>query len=219
MGAESAPTPLATQPLFVSCWVRIITHHSLGRVLTRACSVLTILLPTAFFASLDRGAQSIATTGIAEYSGSLLTDPSRDKILRMSRGLAVVLLLVYVFTSRDLTCTKKLIPIHVTRYVMSRVFLHNPPGEGNALLAAPNAPAEVHDEEHHLEHAEPEINPWVGIILLVITIAIMATTAEFVSGPSEQHAADTHFEDIRSLWRALNLSVKVGTFKKSSYPP
>lgn len=57
-------------------------------------SVLTILLPTALFASLDRGAQSIAPNGVAQYSGSLLTDHTRQEILRMSRGLAVVLLVV-----------------------------------------------------------------------------------------------------------------------------
>ncbi|KAI0804620.1 hypothetical protein BC629DRAFT_1488445 [Irpex lacteus] len=124
-----------------------------------AVGVLTILLPTAFFASLDRGAQSVATNGIAQYSGALLTDLTRDKVLRMSRGLAVVLLLIYV---------------------MSRVFLHNPPGEDNALKVAPNAPLQLKQEEQHLAHAEPDVNPWVCILLLVVTVGIMAATAEFL---------------------------------------
>lgn len=66
-------------------------------------------------------------------------------------------------------------------YVLSRVFLHNPPGEGNALTVAPNAPLEIKQEAARLEKIDPEINPWSGLILLLVTIAIMSVTAEFVS--------------------------------------
>ena len=38
----------------------------------------------------------MSSTGAVAYSGSLLTDHTRDELLRMSRGLAVVLLVVYV---------------------------------------------------------------------------------------------------------------------------
>lgn len=67
------------------------------------------------------------------------------------------------------------------RYIGSRIFLHNPPGDDNAVKVAPNAPLAYHKEEHHLIVVDPEINPWACMILLVITIALMATTAEFVS--------------------------------------
>lgn len=62
-------------------------------------SVLTILLPTASFAALDRGSQSISSSPAGQliYSGNLLTDATRDHLLRMSRGLAVILLIVFVF--------------------------------------------------------------------------------------------------------------------------
>lgn len=106
---------------------------------------------------------SIASNGQSTYSGSLLTDHTRDQILRMSRGLAVVLLVVYVG---------------------SRIFLHNPPGEDNALKVAPNAPLKIKEEEKHLRTVDPEINPWACIVLLLITVAIMAVTAEFVSSNS-----------------------------------
>ena len=56
--------------------------------------VLAILLPTAFFAALDRGAQSLASNGIAEYSGELLTDKTRGELLQVSRGIAVLLLVM-----------------------------------------------------------------------------------------------------------------------------
>ncbi|KAI0694055.1 hypothetical protein BC835DRAFT_1406559 [Cytidiella melzeri] len=134
-------------------------HHTELNHSLLAVGVLTILLPTAFFASLDRGAQSVATNGVADYSGELLTDSTRQQILQMSRGLAVVLLLVYI---------------------LSRVYLHNPPGQGNALKLAPNAPQEVKFKEHQSNVEEPEINPWACIVLLVVTVAIMSTTAEFL---------------------------------------
>lgn len=119
-----------------------------------------MLLPTAFFAALDRGAQSIATNGKLEYSGGILTDEFRDAVLRMSRGLAVILLIIYV---------------------ASRIFLHNPPGEGNALSVRPDAPAAHKEEEELLREENPEVNVWVCMVLLLVTIALMAATAEFVS--------------------------------------
>lgn len=80
----------------IPCWLLGPSFYlpHLYRRIDNIHRVLTILLPTAFFASLDRGAQSVATNGIAQYSGALLTDLTRDKVLRMSRGLAVVLLLM-----------------------------------------------------------------------------------------------------------------------------
>lgn len=76
-------------------------------------------------------------------------------------------------------------------YVLSRVFLHNPPGEGNALRVAPNAPLEVKQAEHELQEIEPETNPWACMILLLVTVAIMSATAEFVS--------NVHHEPLRRL--------------------
>ena len=61
------------------------------------------------------------------------------------------------------------------------MFLHNPPGEGNALKVAPDAPAEIKHEERELVIEEPEINPFACILLLLVTVGITAATAEFVS--------------------------------------
>ena len=55
-----------------------------------------------------------------------MSDATRSTFLQMSHGLAVILLLVYI---------------------TSRIFLHNPPGEGNSLQPAPGAPVEIHEEE------------------------------------------------------------------------
>ena len=126
-----------------------------------AVGVLALLLPTAFFAALDRGAESVPIPGSgAVYTGTLLTDTTRDQLLRMSRGVAVILLIVYV---------------------ASRIFIHNPPGEDNALTLKHDAPKELQERERKNREEEPEINPWFCILMLGATIAIMATTAEFVS--------------------------------------
>ncbi|KAL5522048.1 hypothetical protein ACEPAF_1904 [Sanghuangporus sanghuang] len=115
-----------------------------------AIGVLSLLVPAAFFAALDNGTTAEST----------LTDTaSVNNFLKMSHGLAVILLTVYV---------------------ASRVFLHNPPGEGNAFRPPAGAPKEVHNEEHHLEQKEPEVNSWFCAIFLIATIAVMAVTAEML---------------------------------------
>lgn len=79
----------------------------------------------------------------------------------MSRGLAVLLLFVYV---------------------CSRVYLHNPPGEDNALnlAAAPEVPEGLKEHIAHLKNDDPEVNQWVCILMLAICIGLMAATAEYV---------------------------------------
>lgn len=52
---------------------------------------MSLLLPAAFFAALDRGAAADLTPGAA---GSVVNDITRHNILQISRGLAVILLLV-----------------------------------------------------------------------------------------------------------------------------
>ena len=126
-------------------------------------SVFSIILPTAFFAALDRGAQSIAANGALEYPGSLLTDSTRDQILRMSRGLAVVLLVVYI---------------------SSRVFLHIPStdqdsSQNTSLPTFQKSPTSTDQETKPQKKAK--VGPWIGLSLLIFTIALMSTTAEFVS--------------------------------------
>ena len=141
---------------------------------------MTILLPTAWFAALDRGAQSVTSAGTLDYSGNLLTDHTRQHLLRMSRGIAVILLLVYV----ALTFIAFHISAHgIIRYVASRIFVHDPPGKDNALQLAPDAPEELKAEEQELHEAQPLTNVWACMLMLAVTVALMATTAEFVSPP------------------------------------
>ncbi|KAJ7591409.1 hypothetical protein C8J56DRAFT_1136827 [Mycena floridula] len=109
---------------------------------------MTLLLPAAFFAAIGR-AQGETT----------LDDATHKAFLQMSRGLAIILLAVYV---------------------CSRFYLHNPPGDDNAFRVAENAPAELKHQEEHLANTDPEVNVWVCMTMLAITIALMAVTAEWL---------------------------------------
>ncbi|KII95922.1 hypothetical protein PLICRDRAFT_99140 [Plicaturopsis crispa FD-325 SS-3] len=121
--------------------------------------VLTLLLPAAFFAALDRGVLAIPEAGSTAAAQSVVNDTVRGQFLQISRGLSIILLIVYVG---------------------SRIYLHNPPGEDNALRPHPDAPIEIKHEEAHLKHADPEINPWACMLLLVLTVGLMAPTAEWL---------------------------------------
>ena len=62
-------------------------------------SVLAIAVPTAFYAALDRGtviSGSDAASGLPGAFVPLVSDGVRRDILRMSRGISVVLLVMYV---------------------------------------------------------------------------------------------------------------------------
>ncbi|KAH8105267.1 hypothetical protein BXZ70DRAFT_514617 [Cristinia sonorae] len=129
-------------------------NHSLLMI-----GILSLLLPTAFFAALDRGSQTILN-GEPSFAGStLLTDEVRADILKISRGFAFILGVIYI---------------------ASRVYLSNPPGDDNALKPLPNMPDEIKEHEKELNEVEPEINPLACILLLCAVIALMAATAEWL---------------------------------------
>ncbi|PPQ92382.1 hypothetical protein CVT25_008732 [Psilocybe cyanescens] len=119
--------------------------------------VLSLLIPAAFFSAISGALDINGETGAKQA----VNDTTRHSFLQMSRGLAVLLLFVYV---------------------CSRVYLHNPPGEDNALnlAAAPEAPAGLKEHIAHLKNDDPEVNQWVCIVMLAICIALMAATAEYL---------------------------------------
>ena len=65
-------------------------------------------------------------------------------------------------------------------YICSRIFLHNPPGEDNALTLHPGAPEALKAMERNLAEEDPEASSWVCLGAIAITIALMAATAEFL---------------------------------------
>lgn len=58
------------------------------------------------------------------------------------------------------------------------------------MTLPPNATRAEVDLEKKAEEEEPDINPWAGIVMIVVTVGIMAATAEWVSvdSPSGWHA-------------------------------
>ncbi|KAJ7627068.1 hypothetical protein FB45DRAFT_920590 [Roridomyces roridus] len=111
--------------------------------------VFCLLLPAAFFSGMDDGA---ATT--------LVNETNRNNILAISRGLAVILLAVYV---------------------CSRIFLHKPPGEGKSNLAEHALASEaLKKRARKFEEEDPEVNQWVCIGLVAIALATAVITAEWL---------------------------------------
>lgn len=123
-----------------------------------------MLIPTAFFAALDHG----STADV------LVSDTTKSTFLKMSHGLAVILLVVYV---------------------TSRIFLHNPPGDSNALRPAPDAHPEILDEEARLLKERPEISAGFCILLLLATIVVLAVTAEMLVASIEHVRKDGNIQE------------------------
>jgi len=133
--------------------------------------VLAILMPTAFFCALNT---QFAPSELEKMSA--VTDRVRGEILRFSRGMAVLLLVVYV---------------------CSRVYLHNPPGEDDplSLAEAPNAPEALKEEAEHLLTHDPEVNQYICIVALLIVLGLMATTAEWLVVSTKAVRKVLHIEE------------------------
>ncbi|KAF5387910.1 hypothetical protein D9615_000100 [Tricholomella constricta] len=117
---------------------------------------LALLLPTTFFSALDRMVPA-GTIGVA----AAVSDSVRGDFLKISRALAIFLLIIYV---------------------CSRFYLHNPPGDTDSLQDHPNAPASFKADVAKLEEDEPELNPWFCIVMLIITVVLLGVTTEFLAG-------------------------------------
>ncbi|KEP48334.1 calcium/proton exchanger [Rhizoctonia solani 123E] len=154
--------------------------------------VMILLLPVALFTALPASlpgngsggsttataARLIARAGGGEAEGLAIkeamihaaeamavTDSTRGTFLKFSRGLSILLLIAYLG---------------------SRIYLHNPPGENNALDLHPNAPEVEKRKEAEIEQEQPDIGPWFGIVLLAVTVALIAVTAEWLVSSIEQ---------------------------------
>jgi Ca2+:H+ antiporter len=131
-------------------------HRSQLNLTLLTIGVLALTIPAAFFAAIDN-----QTANGTELPTNGPSDSLRRDFLRMGRGFAVILLVIYV---------------------CSRIYLHHPPGEDNtdAFMPHPEIPAEALRKEQELAEAEPDVNPWACIIVLVITVGLMGVTAEFL---------------------------------------
>jgi hypothetical protein len=71
----------------------------------------------------------------------------------------------------------------ICRYVCSRWFIHNPVGHEHGLHEHKDAPVELKKLVAKMAEEEPEMNIGVCIFTLVVTVGLLAVTAEFVRPP------------------------------------
>ncbi|TFY80602.1 hypothetical protein EWM64_g3412 [Hericium alpestre] len=145
--------------------------------------ILVLLVPAGFFAAIDRGMPVPNTDG----TDPVLNDIVRDDFLKMGRGFAVILLFVYV---------------------CSRFYLHDPPGEG-PFQPHLNGPEGLIKKERELLEAEPDINPWACIVLLLVCVGLMGVTAEFLVDSvefvrEEGHISEEQVSPPTLVWRDAN---------------
>jgi len=116
-----------------------------------AMGVLATIIPAVMLSASVR----IGATSVDE----VVTDISRANFLHLSRGMAIILLFVYV---------------------TSRWYLYDPPGEDNALQLDHRAPKALHDEEEQWRNHQPVLGPGFCMIMLLVAAALVAVTAEWV---------------------------------------
>ncbi|EGO01598.1 hypothetical protein SERLA73DRAFT_176981 [Serpula lacrymans var. lacrymans S7.3] len=134
---------------------RVQLNHTLLTV-----GVMALLLPAAFFSALTPTTPTAVSSSSSEAAAIQgASAVNQVHILAMSRGMAIMLLIIYI---------------------CSRVFFHRPPGRKNVLSDDPEASEEFTRKEHELRISEPEVNPWVCLAFLVVTVGIMAATAEWL---------------------------------------
>ena len=94
------------------------------------------------------------------------------------------------------------------RYICSRIYLHDPPGDDDDLASAPLAPEALKERTLHLREHDPDVNQFVCMGILAIAISLMAVTAEWVrhlSYIAPMRYIVTQRSSCCRWWRASNL--------------
>lgn len=125
--------------------------------------VLSLLLPAAMFAAMRTPDD---TTGASQLP---ITDASRDLLLRITHGIAVLLIVVFVPSSFLLPAT----PLTPRSYVAFVVYSWRAHNKIARKLGDD-------DDDEYLWNGEPEINQYVGTAAIFLCLAVMVVTAEWV---------------------------------------
>ncbi|KAI8976411.1 hypothetical protein BD414DRAFT_509739 [Trametes punicea] len=137
-------------------------HHVAVNPSLLMIGVLSIVLPTAFFAALDRGHDTSPTIATAQTSFiPLVGDALRDCILKMSRGIALMLLLVL----GPLTCGGR---------------AESPDPCPVPASTTPSDGIDGHATRQHHTKAVPLMPLGLCVVFIVISVAVMCVTAEFL---------------------------------------
>lgn len=120
---------------------------------------MCMVIPAAYFAGI--------TTIGAATTEEVVTAAFRDQILKVSRGMAIIMLLVYIG---------------------SRIYLVNPPGEDNSMdvYAAAGGHEAFRHEELKLKEEPPKVGPWFCLGLLIVLVGLIAATAEWLVDSIEE---------------------------------
>jgi len=89
------------------------------------------------------------------------------------------------------------------RYVCSRFYLYDPPGVQADLHEREDAPESFKAAVEEMEEQEPDVNPWVCVVVLVITAGLMGFTTECVSS--------SHLSQVMYVTRAVTAGAECAT--------
>ncbi|EMD35865.1 hypothetical protein CERSUDRAFT_96090 [Gelatoporia subvermispora B] len=204
-------------------WEQGLTEHTtqLNHSLL-LLGIMAILLPTALFAALDRGV-AIADHGQFEDP---VSDHTRGEILKMSRGLSVLILIVYILSrvfvhTSDPPNASKSSPVNPGTQEKGSGGYH--PGQsqpsGSQKPGVPHRTEVIHTYPEHEDHGKgnanvqlqdtktseltgPQVGPGACLMLLATTVGIMAATAEFLVESIEFVRVES---DIEEEWFGLIL--------------
>ncbi|GAA5834669.1 hypothetical protein JCM3766R1_003635 [Sporobolomyces carnicolor] len=164
-------------------------------------AVFAILLPAGFNAA---------------FQNNLTAEAEQERILKMSRGTAVILLIVYVgylifqlFTHQHLFAEGHTSEIDADMRDGRPIWRGHRAFRQAPSVRRPRVVEEATEEEEEEEEEEvPQLNIWSALILLVVVTVLVAFTAEFlvssINGLTEAHP------EVSTEWVALILLPIVG---------
>ncbi|OCH87994.1 hypothetical protein OBBRIDRAFT_836948 [Obba rivulosa] len=158
--------------------------------------VMAILLPTALFAALDRG----VTIPASGHSIALISDSTRGQILKMSRGISVLILIVYIFSrvfvhtggpeNENKDFGESVIQTNTNRPCPAQphaVGAHESSNEGSDSRGNADSsgqregnPNTLTQDHQTYGRVELQVGPGACLVFLAITVGLMAATAEFL---------------------------------------
>lgn len=164
-------------------------------------AVFAILLPAGFNAA---------------FQNNLTAEAEQERILKMSRGTAVILLIVYVgylifqlFTHQHLFAEGHTSEIDADMRDGRQIWRGHRAFRQAPSARRPRAVEEAADDDvEGEEEEEPQLNIWSALVLLVVVTVLVAFTAEFLVS-SINGLTDAHPE-VSTEWVALILLPIVG---------
>lgn len=103
------------------------------------------------------------------------------------------LLAVYV----PCLASKALLKDLLHRYLCSRFYVHDPPGDRDSLYEHEDAPESFKAAVQEMEKEDPEVNPWACVILLAIVAVLIGLTTELVSLSVSSLKIPSHEDGLR----------------------